>query len=161
MQQWHIDFILSLEMTTKAPVVDIHSHIFPNTWISLLQSRTTPPYIDINMNTLVSQPGVTGKPLLANHYDVTTKIDFMEQHGIDVSVLSLGNPWLDFLIVEDDKAASGDVAGKINEEMEQLCREHQRKLYFFASLPITGGLRVVLRHVSVLSHTAEAWSWAT
>jgi predicted TIM-barrel fold metal-dependent hydrolase len=128
-----------------------------------VRSRTTPPYININANTLVSQPGVTGEPLLANLYAVTAKIDFMKQHGIDVSVLSLDNPWLDFLIAEDDRAAVGVVAGKINEEMEQLCREHKRKLYFFATLPVTAGLRVVLRHVSVLSSHpyCEAWSWAT
>ncbi|KAF2031706.1 2-amino-3-carboxymuconate-6-semialdehyde decarboxylase [Setomelanomma holmii] len=138
-------------MMTKKPVVDIHSHLFPKTWISLLQSRTVPPFIDTNANTLVNRPWVTGKPLLPNLYDVATKIGFMEEHGIDVSVLSLGNPWLDFLTTEDDRAAAGDVAAEINEEMEAMCADHEGALYFFATLPLTAGMDVVLHQITSLS----------
>ncbi|KAH7069460.1 hypothetical protein FB567DRAFT_224438 [Paraphoma chrysanthemicola] len=142
-------------MATKTPVVDIHSHIFSNTWIYLLQSRTTPPYIDPTANTLVNRPGVPGKPLLANLYDVATKIKFMDQHGIDVSILSLGNPWLDFLTAEDDRAAAGDVSDKINEEMEQMCCQYEGRLYFFATLPMTAGPGAVLQHIATLSSHAH------
>lgn len=138
-------------MSNLTPVVDVHSHIYPPTWISLLQSRTTPPYIDTIANTLVNRPGVTGKPLLPNLHDISTKIDFMNKHGIDISVLSLGNPWLDFLVADDEKQEAGKIAQKINQEMEDMCRNNEGRLYFFAVLPMTVTLNTILQHIRALS----------
>jgi aminocarboxymuconate-semialdehyde decarboxylase len=138
-------------MQTKHLVVDIHSHIYPATWITLLRLRTAPPYIDTNANTLVNRPGVTGKPLLPNLHDISSKIDFMDEHGIDISVLSLGNPWLDFLTTEDERAEAIDVSMKINEEMEDMCCTHEGRLYFFAVLPFTAPSATVLDQIKTLS----------
>ncbi|KAH7402097.1 hypothetical protein DE146DRAFT_455171 [Phaeosphaeria sp. MPI-PUGE-AT-0046c] len=142
-------------MSANPPVVDIHSHLYPTTWISLLRSRGVPPYIDTTANTLVNRPGVTGKPLLPNLYDVATKIKVMDQHGIEISVLSLGNPWLDFLTTAEERAEAGDIAAKINQEMEDMCREHEGRLYHFAVLPLTAPLETVLeviQRVKALVH---------
>lgn len=88
---------------------------------------------------------MTGKPLLPNLYDVATKIEFMDQHGINISVLSLGNPWLDFLTTAEERAEAGDVAAKINQEMETMCGEHEGRLYHFAVLPLTAPLATVIQ----------------
>jgi predicted TIM-barrel fold metal-dependent hydrolase len=45
------------------------------------------------------------------------KLAYMEQHGIDLSVLSLGNPWVDFM--EPVEAAWW--ASSLNEELESVC----------------------------------------
>jgi hypothetical protein len=34
----------------------------------------------------------------------------MEQHSIDISVLSLDNPWLSFLVTKDDQAKTAQIA---------------------------------------------------
>jgi aminocarboxymuconate-semialdehyde decarboxylase len=137
-------------MSAKSPVVDIHSHLYPASWISFLRSRDTTPYIDTEANTLVNRPGVTGKPLLANLYDVSTKIQFMDQHGIDISVLSLGNPWLDFLTTEGERAQAGQMAMSINKEMESMCCDHEGRLYFFAVLPLTASTATVLDQINTI-----------
>jgi aminocarboxymuconate-semialdehyde decarboxylase len=142
-------------MPPKTPVVDIHSHMYPTAWISLLRSRTAPPYIDIDANVLVNRPGVTGKPLLPNLYDVSTKIDFMDQHGIEISVLSLGNPWLDFLVTEQERAETGAVAIRVNKEMEDMCCSHEGRLYFFAVLPLTAPSAVISSQISTLATHAH------
>jgi aminocarboxymuconate-semialdehyde decarboxylase len=138
-------------MSTRPYTVDIHSHIYPATWIDLLRSRATPPYIDTVANTLVNRPGVTGKPLLPNLYDVSTKIDFMDQHGINISVLSLGNPWLDFLVTDNERAEAARVAAHINKEMQDMCLAYERRLYFFAALPLTAPLDIILQQIQSLS----------
>ena len=138
-------------MAKKTPVVDIHSHIYPDAWISLLRNRTAPPCIDTKLNVLVNRPGVTGKPLLPNLHDISTKIDFMDQHDIDISVLSLGNPWLDFLTTDSERAEAGPVAAMINKEMEDMCCSYEGRLYFFAVLPLTASLDVVLDRIKGLS----------
>jgi aminocarboxymuconate-semialdehyde decarboxylase len=133
------------------PIIDIHSHIYPAAWISLLRSRNAPPYIDPNTNALVNRPGVPGKPLLPNLYDVATKMEFMDQHGVDISVLSLGNPWLDFLITEDERCEAGQVASSINEEMETMCCNHEGRLFYFAVLPLTAPLPTILESIEALA----------
>jgi aminocarboxymuconate-semialdehyde decarboxylase len=137
-------------MPTNVLVIDIHSHIYPATWISLLQSRHAPPFIDTKANMLVNRPGVTGKPLLPVLNDVATKIQFMDQHGIDISILSLGNPWLDFLVTQDERAEAGRVARSINSEMEDMCCIHSGRLYYFAVLPLTAPLETVLDIIETL-----------
>lgn len=138
-------------MATTPPTVDIHSHIYPATWIDLLRSRATPPYIDTTANTLVNRPGVPGKPLLPNLYDVSTKIEFMDQHGLDISVLSLGNPWLDFLTTEKERAGAADIATHINEDMEKMCTAHDKRLFFFATLPLTAPVDNILQQIQAFS----------
>jgi aminocarboxymuconate-semialdehyde decarboxylase len=135
-------------MATKVPVVDVHSHIYPPSWISLLKTRTTPPYIDTTANTLVNRPGVKGKPLLPTLSEISTKIAFMDKHGIDISVLSLGNPWLDFLEAEDVEAVG--VAGRINAELEAMCAQNGGRLFFFATLPIRSPLPSLVQLIGKL-----------
>jgi aminocarboxymuconate-semialdehyde decarboxylase len=137
-------------MASKPLVVDVHSHIYPVSWIALLKTRTTPPYIDNEANTLVNRPGVKGKPLLPTLSEISTKIAFMDKHSIDISVLSLGNPWLDFLEVDDADAI--EIATSINSELESMCAENNGRLFFFATLPIRSPLPSLIQLLNKL-HT--------
>lgn len=56
----------------------------------------------------------------------------MDIHRIDKSVVSLANPWLDFL--EGDQAAA--VAEELNDELQGICETSNNRLYGFATLPI-------------------------
>jgi aminocarboxymuconate-semialdehyde decarboxylase len=58
----------------------------------------------------------------------------MDKHGIQTSVLSLANPWLDFLSESD----SPSWAVKVNDEFESLCAKHSPRLFFFGVLPLSG-----------------------
>lgn len=72
----------------------------------------------------------------------------MKLHGINVSVVSLANPWLDFL--EDPEEAAG-WARRVNDDLEEVCRESNArnhgegvcKLYAFAALPLKASSEAV------------------
>ncbi|EMC97925.1 hypothetical protein BAUCODRAFT_31931 [Baudoinia panamericana UAMH 10762] len=80
----------------------------------------------------------------------TVLVAFMliaSRHGIDKSVLSLANPWLDFL--PSDTAA--ETARQINDDVERMCAEHEGKLYAFGTLPLSAPAREVVQEVERLA----------
>ncbi len=56
----------------------------------------------------------------------------MAANMIDKTIISLANPWLDFL--EGDSAVS--VSQELNDELQDICEQSRGKLYGFASLPV-------------------------
>jgi len=130
------------------PVVDIHSHLYPHFYLDLLKGRSQTPYVRPSPSNpeqllLFNRPGA-GKPMTPMLYDVNDKIEFMNNHHIDISILSLGNPWLDW--VAADRAA--EAARTANDGFETLCADVPDRLYFFAVLPLTGGTSVISSEIS-------------
>ena len=75
----------------------------------------------------------------------------MEAHGITCSVISLANPWLDFL--PSDKAS--EVAREINDDLNEECMKQNAKgevdkLYAFASLPLSAPAGQVVAEIERL-----------
>jgi predicted TIM-barrel fold metal-dependent hydrolase len=178
------------EATPKPPVVDIHTHIYPPEYISILSSRTTIPLV----RTFPSSPDprlilleaelpaleralkdpsapLPGRPLTKHFTSLPHKLAFMSHHFITTSVLSLANPWLDFLSPEE----AGGIAEQINASFEAMCAEtnstttdqpspaekdkpqkkQQKKLFFFGTLPLTAPPPVILStitHLRTLPH---------
>ena len=134
-------------MPSDLPIVDIHTHIYPPTYLSLLRSRNTVPYLldlpDKNapprLIILPSDddhalpPQSRGRPIDASYSSVEEKLKFMTTHNITTSVISLANPWLDFLPPEEGRKW----ATTVNDELEAICRQHIGKLYAFATLPLS------------------------
>lgn len=151
-------------------VVDVHSHLYPEAYIELLKSRTEIPYVrrfaPTNQLCLCNRPpqnsnssnnaagGAASKVppwrvLHAHYYDVGEKIAFMDHHSIDVSVISLGNPWLDFLPA--DTAAA--TAQAVNDATDAVCRQHPRRLFFFGALPLSAPQDAILAEIARLKKT--------
>lgn len=92
-------------------VVDIHSHIYPAWFVDLFRDRRQVPRVvadgDHDRFLLFETEDGTGSgPLLTEEYtSVGAKLAFMDRHGIDRSVVSLGNPWLETLGAEAVDAA--------------------------------------------------------
>jgi predicted TIM-barrel fold metal-dependent hydrolase len=84
-----------------------------------------------------------GRPLTSHFASLDQKIHFMDTHSIDISVISLANPWLDFV----DPAEAGEMAESINGEFSTMCASHPGRLFFFATLPLTAPLDTVLASV--------------
>lgn len=100
----------------SAPLlVDVHSHIYPHSFVEHLRRRRTPPSIVSveGMERFRLFPGDVGVPFTADFHDVEAKIRYMDNSGIQHSVLSVGNPWLDL----DGGAASVDLAASINRDL--------------------------------------------
>jgi predicted TIM-barrel fold metal-dependent hydrolase len=143
---------------TKPPIVDIHTHIYPPSYISLLESRTSIPYIrsfpPSPQKRLVILPAEDntpstsrGRPIGPEYYDISEKLKFMAAHAIDISVISLANPWLDWL----PPSAASDAATSINDEVNSICALHPGRLFFFGTLPLSAPAAAVLASIAHLT----------
>ncbi|CZR57299.1 related to 2-amino-3-carboxylmuconate-6-semialdehyde decarboxylase [Phialocephala subalpina] len=141
---------------TKSPVVDIHTHVYPPSYIELLKSRDKIPYIrsfpPSSALRLVILPAEDtestsrGRPVGAEYYDISKKVEFMDRHSIDISVISLANPWLDWVPAAD----AAEAARGINDEVNEECGKYPGRLFAFATLPLSGGKNVIEKEISRL-----------
>ena len=143
------------------PIVDIHTHIYPPSYVDLLRSRTTVPYVRNfddapESSRLIILPGEDdpstpstsrGRPIGPEYYDIKQKIAFMDQHKIDKSVISLANPWLDFLPSDE----AGAAARKINDDVDAICAGYPGRLYAFGTLPLSADAATIVQEVERLS----------
>ena len=146
------------------PLIDIHTHVYPSSYLSLLRARTKVPYLlDLpaplppRLIILPSDddpsldPSSRGRPIGPEYSSTVEKLNFMSIHNITVSVISLANPWLDFLPAEEAVPA----ATSINQELEAICADSHGRLYAFGTLPVTGAQADVIaeiRRLDGLSH---------
>lgn len=87
-----------------------------------------------------------GRPIGPAYFDISEKIAFMDRHGIDVSVLSLANPWLDWV----DPSEGAGVARGVNDDMERMCGKYPGRLFFFGTLPLSASAAEVVSEVKRL-----------
>lgn len=126
--------------------------------MDLLRARETVPYVRSFPDNpeagerLVILPaeetGSTsrGRPIGSEYFDVAQKLKFMETHGIDISVISLANPWLDWLPPAD----AAKTARLVNDDVETMCAEHEGKLYAFGTLPLSATADEVVNEIERL-----------
>lgn len=141
---------------TKSAVVDIHTHIYPPSYVELLKSRSSIPYIrsfppsqELRLVILPAEDSEStsrGRPVGAAYYDIHEKIKFMDAHAIDISVLSLANPWLDWVA----PAEAAQAARAINDEVDLACGQFPGRLFAFGTLPLSGGAEVSAREIARL-----------
>ncbi|KEQ90479.1 hypothetical protein AUEXF2481DRAFT_45034 [Aureobasidium subglaciale EXF-2481] len=142
-----------------APVVDVHTHIYPPAYVSLLRSRKDVPYMRTfpdnpsageRLVILPSEDAATstarGRPIGPEYYEEEEKIKFMDKHHIDISVISLANPWLDWC----DKGEAAEAARMINDDVEAVCARHAGRLYAFGTLPLSAGAEAVVEEIKRL-----------
>ncbi|KAL2181874.1 amidohydrolase [Thermothelomyces heterothallicus CBS 202.75] len=158
--------------SSKHRVVDIHTHMYPPEYVELLSSRTTIPLVRTfpssspdprlilleseipSLERALADPGapLPGRPLTKHFTSLPAKLAFMARHGIDTSVLSLANPWLDFLPATEE---AGRTARRINDSFEAMCAAHPGRLFFFGTLPLTAPPPAILEsvaHLAALPH---------
>lgn len=152
-------------MASSMTVVDIHTHMYPPSYVKILEARTAIPLVRSfpqasdprlillqaeaeSLEDALRDPAAKppGRPLTAHYTSLDQKIRFMDAHRIGVSVISLANPWLDFL----DAAQSGGFGASVNREFSDMCRRHPGRLFFFGTLPLTAPLETVRESVEQL-----------
>jgi predicted TIM-barrel fold metal-dependent hydrolase len=146
------------------PTIDIHTHVYPPSYVSLLRSRaaskqipyiTTFPDAPTNHRLIIlpgedsaSTPSTSrGRPVGPAYWDVAEKMAFMDTHGIDISVISLANPWLDFV----DPADAAATAVAVNDEINTLCGTYPGRLFAFGALPLSGTVDAVVTEIERLA----------
>ncbi|KAF3930646.1 hypothetical protein ABW19_dt0206293 [Dactylella cylindrospora] len=141
------------------PVVDVHTHVYPPRYVSILKARNQVPYVRDTEpgkpSRLIILPGeddpssestAKGRPIGSEYYDVNKKIEFMDLHGIDISVISLANPWLDFL----DPSEAGKIARDINFDLNSICRTYEGRLFAFGALPLSASIPEIVSEINTL-----------
>ena len=88
-----------------------------------------------------------GRPIGPAYYDVKEKLSFMDNHNIDISVVSLANPWLDWVPARN----AANTAREVNDDMERMCAEHEGRLYTFGTLPLSAPIEEVVNEVERLA----------
>ncbi|PHH63042.1 hypothetical protein CDD81_6373 [Ophiocordyceps australis] len=152
---------------SKPTVVDIHTHMYTPSYIKLLQGRSAIPLVrqfaqapeprlvlfESESRALAealrdpsSAAKTVGRALTPDYTSLQHKMSFMDAHGIDISVVSPANPWLDFIAADE----AGQVAQDVNTEMADMCEQQPGRLYFFGVLPLRATLETVMSSVQHL-----------
>ncbi|KAI9709493.1 MAG: hypothetical protein M1820_003253 [Bogoriella megaspora] len=143
------------QSTPSSDTVDIHTHIYPPSYMNLLRSRDTVPMVhdfpDSGPRLIIlpsenkpSIPSISrGRPISPDFYDIKQKIAFMDKHNINTSVISLANPWLDSLPSRE----VAEMARTVNDEIDQMCGEYPGRLYAFGTLPMAAPVGQVVLEV--------------
>jgi predicted TIM-barrel fold metal-dependent hydrolase len=137
-------------------VIDIHTHIYTRPYIEALSRRSEIPRVDVKDDgehfvIFQNETELLGgtQAMTPAFYNVGEKLSFMRTSGIDRSVLSFGNPWLDFF--EPGEAA--DWARSVNMEMAELAADHD-ELDCLGVLPLQNPAAAAaeVRHVAEDQH---------
>eukprot|EP00475_Leptophrys_vorax_P027863 TRINITY_DN3981_c0_g1_i1.p1 TRINITY_DN3981_c0_g1~~TRINITY_DN3981_c0_g1_i1.p1 ORF type:complete len:381 (-),score=81.62 TRINITY_DN3981_c0_g1_i1:135-1244(-) len=130
-------------IATLGRTVDVHSHVYLPRYVQMMRNRTSVPRVvgPSGAERLLILPGEDtenstkgGRPIGPQYWDPTDKVGFMSLHRIHTSVISLANPWLDFL----SAAEAIPLAKDMNIDMSELCEQHsdgKHQLYGFGVLP--------------------------
>lgn len=112
-------------------IVDIHSHYYPRDYLDLLSRRAEIPMVVRKADgehfvIFADEERAAGatRPIGEHFWQLDRKLQFMDQHGIDRAVISIGNPWVDFL----DGREAVSWAARLNDEVEQACAAEERLL---------------------------------
>ncbi|KAF8897733.1 amidohydrolase 2 [Infundibulicybe gibba] len=154
---------------TRKILVDIHTHVYLPRYVALLRTRSSVPFIrstpaqdgriDERLLILNHEPS-GGRPVGPQYWDREEKLKFMDRHGIDVSVVSTANPWLDFLTASQASV----LAQELNHDLEEYCstspdvpNQQIKRLYGFGLLPLvpeisTATLLETVHQISKLPH---------
>jgi predicted TIM-barrel fold metal-dependent hydrolase len=118
-------------------IVDIHSHLYPEWFLDLLRGRGEVPRVIAadgaeRLLLFTTPDGASSGPTLTDEYTtIEAKLAFMDRHGIDRSVVSLGNPWLEAI----DPEGSEEVAREANARLAALAAETSGRIYGMGVLP--------------------------
>lgn len=83
--------------------IDCHTHMYTPKYMDILHNRTSIPRVSIHngIRRLIILPDEdketttsAGRVIGREYWDVKAKIAFMDNHGIEKSIISLANPWL-------------------------------------------------------------------
>lgn len=153
--------------------VDLHTHVYLPRYMALLRSRRNVPFVrslpsatdaskleerlvilpdeqkQLDENESGGASISAGRPIGGEYWDVSHKLAYMDKHGIRTSVLSLANPWLDFLPVREQV----EMAALLNDDMESVCAGSSGRLLAFGVVPQEVGAAVEeLERLATLPH---------
>jgi aminocarboxymuconate-semialdehyde decarboxylase len=128
--------------TAPRAAIDVHSHVYLPRYRDLLRGRTAVPRItgtegDLRLLILPGEDReastAAGRPVGAEYYEPERKLAYMDAHDIETTLLSLANPWLEFV----EPADAARLAALLNDDLEDWCAASGGRFYGFGVLPVT------------------------
>jgi aminocarboxymuconate-semialdehyde decarboxylase len=119
---------------TRAPVVDVHTHMLAREWLSLLEQHGGPRYTLQAVAGGLKAIHLDGAPFMTpvpNMFDWEARIANMNKAGVDVAITSLTCPNVYWGSAE----VSLKAARLMNDDMAKAQRSWPERLRWFASLP--------------------------
>jgi aminocarboxymuconate-semialdehyde decarboxylase len=119
---------------TRAPVIDVHTHMLTNEWVSLLEQHGGPRYSlkpvlgGLRAIHLDGSPFMTPVP---NMFDWEARIRNMNQARVDIAVTSLSCP----NVYWGSPEVSLKAARVMNDDMARAQKQWPERIRWFASLP--------------------------
>jgi predicted TIM-barrel fold metal-dependent hydrolase len=141
--------------------IDVHTHVYLPRYMDMMRERKEVPRVVKfqGQDRLIILPGedaegttAVGRPIGGEYFDVAKKLSFMDTHNIGHSIISLANPWLDFLPAMQARG----IASHLNDDMQTICAspDAHGRLYGFGALPtldVEGSVAEV-RRIAKLPH---------
>src|SRR5438067_8914281 len=116
-----------------SPRIDIHTHYLAASLVSALERRTELPRISDGPNGRQIEYGKGNiHPVLPAMGDVDLRLREMGEQGIDVAILSINIPGVDWFPVSDGPS----VAREVNDELAELVGRHPDRFAALATLPM-------------------------
>ena len=118
----------------SSPVVDVHTHVLTEAWFDLLKRHGAPRYTVKEVRGGLRAIHLDGAPFMTPvpaMFDYDLRLETMNEHGVDVGVVSLTCPncyW-------GPPEVSLQAARIMNDDMAAARTAHPDRLRWFASLP--------------------------
>lgn len=114
------------------PLIDVHSHFFPDRMLAELARRATAPCLETVDGVRFVRYGPDARfPLRSAMSDVSTKLAEMDRCGVDVSILSVTMPGVD-----GAGADAAPIARVTNDQLAEIAAAHPDRLGWVAVLPM-------------------------
>jgi predicted TIM-barrel fold metal-dependent hydrolase len=114
-------------------VVDVHTHYLPAALVDALARRSELPRVSGGAGGRVIEYGEGNvHPMLPAMGDLELRMRAMDEQGIDVAVLGVNVPGLDWFPADDGPAIAQDV----NDELADVVAGHPERLAAMAALPL-------------------------
>ena len=115
-------------------VVDIHTHMFGESWLKMLNEHGGPTYSAGTLSDgrdYLIEKGAAACALEKEAFDYDARIEAMNKHGIDISIVSLTSP----NVYWGGEQISSRTATLANDEMAAGQKAYPDRIRWFASIP--------------------------